>query len=357
MRIAYLVNYDISTNSGVVYKILQQTKQWSEYGHDVYIVSLKTLTMYDSKLDKITKLRPSNFKFKKIGTFLNLLFNSFYINKLITGMRFDIIYMRYQLYIPFFTKILKKNTIVMEINSDDVSEYKLNSKITYCYNLFTRNIILKNVNAFISVSNELKKRFTSFNRPVEVIANGINTDKFNCVANNNNRPIFVFIATPNQPWHGFDKILQMAEYFKDYDFNIIGYDGQNTSNLKYFGYLNMQEATEVIQKSDIGIGTLSLYKNNMFEASPLKTRQYLACGIPMIYAYEDTDIQEVKSFGLKLENSENNVDYKKIQSFVERVFNSKEIRLKARNYAVSYLDFKIKEKQRLEFFKKVLSES
>ena len=64
MRIAYLVNYDININSGVVYKILQQTKQWSE-GHDVYIVSLKTLTMYDSKLDKIAKLQPLNFKFKE----------------------------------------------------------------------------------------------------------------------------------------------------------------------------------------------------------------------------------------------------------------------------------------------------
>ena len=357
MKIAYLVNYDININSGVVYKILQQTKQWSEYGHDVYIVSLKTLTMYDSKLDKIAKLQPLNFKFKKVGTFLNLLFNSFCIKKLIREINFDIVYMRYQLYMPFFTKIFKKNTIVMEINSDDIAEYRLNSKITYFYNLFTRNILLKNINAFISVSNELKKRFTSFNRPVEVIANGINTDKFNYVASSNNRPTFVFIGTPNQPWHGFDKILQMAEYFKNYDFNIIGYDGQNTSNLKYFGYLNMQEATQIIQKSDIGIGTLSLYKKNMFEASPLKTRQYLACGIPMIYAYEDTDIQEVKPFGLKLENSENNIDYKKIQSFVERVFNSKDIRLKARDYAVSYLDFKIKEKQRLEFFKEVLNES
>jgi hypothetical protein len=167
----------------------------------------------------------------------------------------------------------------------------------------------------------------------------------------------VFIGTPNQPWHGFDKIEQMIKHFKDYQFNIIGTDGKNSENVTYFGYLGEKEAAEVIRKCDIGIGTLALYRKKMDEASPLKTRQYLACGLSLIYAYRDTDLPESVPFALKLSNNEKNIDIKKIETFIVEVWHKTSIREEARRFAETVLNYDKKEKKRLLFFKRILGET
>jgi len=356
MKIAYLIDYDINITSGVVQKILQQSQKWIDAGHTVYFISTKTLSIYNQNKEIIFQEKPLKINFGRVGTALKLLHSSILINKLLKGIEFDILYMRYRLYMPFFTKVLKKYKVIMEINSDDTIEYKLHSKITHLYNKFTREMVLKYIDGFVSVSNELKTRFEYFNKPIEVIANGINTSLYDIVKHQNKRPYLVFIGTPNQSWHGLDKIIDMAEYFKDYQFYIIGTDGKNTHNLKYFGYLNQDDSTNIIQKCDIGIGTLSLYKKGLTEASPLKTRQYLACGIPIIYGYKDTDLNDDTSFSLQLENTKDNLDYKRIKSFINKVYNNQEVKKKAREFAHSKLNYLVKEQKRIKFFQKVLDE-
>ncbi len=356
MKIAYLIDYDLSGNNGVIQKILQQSQKWIEAGHTVYYISTKTLTIYDNNKNIVTKLKPLNLSFGRLGTAFKLFYNSFFLNKLLQHIDFDIIYMRYRLYMPFFTKIVQENKVVMEINSDDTLEYALHSKLTHFYNKYSRHYLLKYVDGFVSVSEELKDKFRYLNKSIEVIANGIDIVKYSIFTDQHEKPILVFIGTPNQPWHGLDKIVQMAENLNDYQFYIIGTKGDDTSNLKYFGYLSQEEATAIIKRCDVGIGTLSLYQKGLKEASPLKTRQYLACGLPIIYAYEDTDLKGEKSFVLKLENKENNLDYNKIKQFVDKIFQNKKTKENARKFAEDALDYRKKEEKRLIFFERVLNE-
>ena len=109
---------------------------------------------------------------------------------------------------------------------------------------------------------------------------------------------------------------------------------------------------------DVGISTLSLYLNNMQEASPLKSRQYLAHGLPIIYAYDDTDITQKYEFCLKLPNTPNNIasNIDKLKAFVYKVFQNKIYRSEARRFAKTHLDTSIKEQKRLEFFRKIGNE-
>lgn len=357
MTIAYLIDYNLSDNNGVIQKIKQQAKEWSKSGHVVYFVALTTMRIYDKEYNILYQGESLELKLKRVGTAFNLLFNSFASHKLFEQINFDIIYMRYRLYMPFINKVLKKEKVIMEINSDDLLEYKLHSKLTHLYNKLSRNLLLKNIDGFVSVSNELKIKFDYLNKPITVIANGIDTEQYTVHFTNNNVPVFVFIGTPNQPWHGLDKIIKMAKYFEQYNFYIIGTDGKDSQNIRYFGYLSQKDATKIINQCDIGIGTLSLYKNGLQEASPLKTRQYLACGLPLIYAYEDTDITTDVSFALKLENREDNIDYDKIKKFVNKVYKNIEVKNKARKFAEDVLDYKKKEQKRLKFFQRVLNEN
>lgn len=357
MTILYLINDDINKNSGVIEKVTQQSKVWIENGYKVYFLSTGTLTIYDENKIALHKIKQPDINFGKLGNFIKFIYNFYFLPKLLDKIEFDIIYMRYMRYIPVFASILKRHTVIMEINSDDILEYKLRSKFRYYYNLFTRNLILKHVNAFVSVSNELKERFEFLGKPIIVIANGINTKNYMVAKKKNDQQIFVFIGSPNQSWHGMDKILTMAKHYNDYLFYIIGSDGIDSKNVKYFGYLSQDEASVIISNADIGIATLSLYKKGLSEASPLKTRQYLACGLPIIYAYNDTDIDKEENidFTLQLDNSEKNIDFNKIDLWIEKVFLNENISRKAREFAKNRLDFKIKEKKRLEFFNKIIN--
>lgn len=356
LKVVYIVDYDLRQNSGVVQKILQQTSKWHKLGVEIFYVSTKTLTLQNSKMQILSSKKPLKFKLKKIGTAINVFYNSLFIKDLVDEIKPDLVYVRFCLYTPQIAKILKKYKSIMELNSDDISEYKATSKITYFYNILTRNILLKNIDGFISVSEEIKQIFTYLKKDIKVIANGVDTSIFTPKNNKNQKPIFVFITTSNQPWQGIDKVIKMSENFKEYMFYIIGIKGADTDNLKYFGYLSHDSATEIIQKSDIGIGTLSLYITKLNEASPLKTRQYLACGLPIIYAYDDTDMNEINNFTLKFKNYDENINYSKIKSFVDRVFNNISINKEAREFAENKLDFSIKEKERIEFFWKIYNE-
>jgi len=357
MRIAYLIDYDLSSNSGVIQKIKQQASQWRQKGHIVYFVSPKTMSIYDADQNILFQEKPLSVKFGRVGTAINLLYNSYYAYKLFEKIEVDLIYMRYRLYMPFINKIFKSHKVVMEINSDDTLEYKLHSQLTHIYNHMTRSLFLRNMDAFVSVSYELKKKFKYLNKSIEVIANGIDVNEYHFATRESNEvPILVFIGTPNQSWHGLDKIKTMVKYFREYQFYIIGTEGEDSQNIHYFGYLSKEEATKIINQCDIGIGTLSLYLKGLTEASPLKTRQYLACGLPLIYAYNDTDVPGDVEFGLRLENDENNMDYQKIKKFIQKVFNNKNISLEARKFSEENLGYDKKEEVRLKFFRRVLDE-
>jgi len=356
MTIAYLIDYDINSNSGVLTKIFQQSQQWILKGYTVYYVSTKTLAIYDSNKNLMKQHKPLNINMKRVGTALKLLYSSYHLDRLLKNIDFDILYMRYMLFMPFLSKVLKKHKVIMEINADDTLEYKLHSNLTHIYNKYTRYLVLKHIDSFICVSDELKDKFIYFDKPIYVIANGIDTSKYTVSKNQNHKPRLVFIGTPNQSWHGIDKIIYMANHIDEFEFYIIGTKAKDTDNLKYFGYLSERESTKIIQQCDVGIGTLSIYKKGLNEASPLKSRQYLACGLPIIYAYKDTDLRGDEEFTLLLENSKDNIDLEKIKQFVNKVYQNNELQNSARVFAEDFLDYEKKENIRLNIFQKVLDE-
>jgi hypothetical protein len=88
----------------------------------------------------------------------------------------------------------------------------------------------------------------------------------------------------------------------------------------------------------------------MDEASPLKSRQYLAHGVPFISAYADTDIT-ASDFQLQLPNADNNItpNLDRIERFVAQAFRNKDLRYRARRFAEEKLDISVKETERLNF--------
>lgn len=96
----------------------------------------------------------------------------------------------------------------------------------------------------------------------------------------------------------------------------------------------------------------------MREACPLKARQYLAQGVPVIGGYKDTDIDR-QPFFLQLPNSPDNVasSLGAIGAYVREAYNNQELRQQAREFAARKLDVAEKEKARLSYFREVVERS
>jgi hypothetical protein len=114
---------------------------------------------------------------------------------------------------------------------------------------------------------------------------------------------------------------------------------------------------QIISECDAGIGTLNLSAKCLHEASPLKVRFYLACGLPVIIGYQDTDIRGEHAFVLQLGDGPDNVqkNIARIRAFVINIRNSPRVRQQARDFAEKCLDVHKKEAEKLAFMKNLLA--
>jgi glycosyltransferase involved in cell wall biosynthesis len=359
MKIAYIIDTDISSENSILEKISAQVRIWEKDGNKVVIFSLlsknkvslisngiicQNITEFDSKLSYIKAV--SNLKY------------------LLNEYNPDILYIRYIRYIPGLIGALKSTNspYIVEINTNDIEENKLGKMTKRFYNSLTRNFLLSNASAFVCVTSELKnnKYFKKFNKASIVLANGIDTNLFkNSIRKSNNR--CVFIGTAKQSWQGFEKVLDIAKYIPYITFDVIGISKEDLkdfvipSNVKIHGFVPLKDNMKIIQQAIVGIGTLSLYKKNMNEACALKTRQYLAQGLPVILGYSDTDIMEKKlDFILEIANKEDNVKQNliKIEEFINSMkYYDSSIIVK---FSKDSLDIEVKERKRLEFMRSIL---
>lgn len=206
--------------------------------------------------------------------------------------------------------------------------------------------------AFICVSEEIAATYREYGKPVTVIANGFDCSKVTQkVRRATKAPHFVFVGTAGLPWHGIDKIVKLAERVPTWTFHVVGEKLRcPPQNINSYGALSWGELQKVYALSDFGISTLALHRKGMHEASPLKSREYLAHGLPVIGAYRDTDLSG-SPFYLELDNHEDNIQrgFASICSFVEK-WNGLNI---DQNQIAQLIDWSAKEARRMRFMRMI----
>jgi hypothetical protein len=89
----------------------------------------------------------------------------------------------------------------------------------------------------------------------------------------------------------------------------------------------------------------------MNEASPLKVREYLAVGLPVLCGYSDPDVLQLGDLCLTIANTETNVvdELPRIDEYIRR---SRGVRVP--RSMVQHIDASYKEQQRLTVFSNAL---
>ena len=347
MRIAYsLIAYD-AIHSGVYTKILDQVTFWRSQGNlvQLFLITDKASAPYWKVIDpSATILVDSNLASKVINRIL--------LVRLASKSHPSVIYLResFPILIP-----MTKAPIVLEVQSLVGNELKIrNRKMSLLFNLLKKKIY-SHVSGGIFVTpelNEINEFHFGDDLPKIAIGNAINLDRVIPLTLNPSTNLGVFfVGTPKQPWHGVSDIVRFGELNSDIDVHIVGDENESTSpNIFFYGTLQNSEYREIASKCVAGIGTLNLSAKQMEEASPLKVREYLAMGLPVITRYRDVDLDPSSNFLLQLPVDERAFsDFSlEIRSFLES-WKSKRVD----RSEVSHLDVSVKESLRLEFFERV----
>ncbi len=363
MRIAYVsLHWPRTRGSGVGKKIASQISAWKKMGHEV------CLFMHTSMYEPQSELIEADYFFYAVAGRIMTEFNRVAAAKrmILAVRRFqpDIIFLRYGIYVFPAHRLMEIAPVVEEINTNDLAQHEQLGMIYSLYNRLTRGFFLRRVSGLVAVSHELavSPAFANFKKPTVVIANGIDLDPVKPLpAPDNKTPHLFFIATPGYSWHGVDKLLTLARMYPDLTVNIVGYDHIDDVeplpvNVHVHGYLNSKAYVDMLGKSDVAVSTLALYRKNMQEASPLKARECLAYGLPLVFAYTDTDLDEAGSdFLLKIPNKEDNIQThaQSIHDFAYRMRG----RRADRQLLKKCIDTNHKEAIRLSFFNEVLQKS
>ncbi len=356
MRIAVLLHWNEGEDSGVFKKVVAQIRTWVTYGAQisVHVISRgPTLDAWQRHLGGhlltfhcYRQATTSRWRAWKAAV------------DAIYAQEPDLVYHRYDLYMPPLKRLAHKLPLVLEINTDDLKEYCLTPSLRCWYNRLTRGLLLQKAAGMIFVTHELSRlpHFSRFGKAFVVIGNGIALQDYPqfpppC----KQTPRLVFLGTGNQPWHGVDKVLRLARHFPEWHFDIIGPAVRPTqqvpSNVIIHGLLTRNEYEPLLAQAHVALGTLALHRKGVQEASPLKVREYLAYGLPCIIAYRDTDFPQGAPFILELPNKEDNIETNlaAVETFVHKWQSQRVPR-----DAISHLDAKVKESQRIAFFQEVL---
>ena len=359
IRIAYLAHGVEGRQSGVRTKILSQATTWANLDPSIEVgIFVRCEAGVES--DWIGQPNVVGVRSSRAGIIGRYLVRE-RLSFDVADWQPDLIYHRQSTVSPSVARLVRRIPTVVEVNSDDIEELRLRSRVRYWYAKATRDRFLRSARGLVTVTDEIARRQTirGLGRPTAVVPNSVDLDEYPVLpAPSNDAPRIAFIGAPHIPWAGVDKIPPLARHFPTWHFDVIGPDVDELPdpppNIHIHGLLDPEAYLPLLAKADAAIGPLALYRKAMSQASALKVAEYLAYGIPVILGNAEVAFPEGAPFLLILPNTEDNVttSFGRIETFVRSWMGRRVAR-----EAISSIDARLIERQRLEFLLALLPES
>jgi glycosyltransferase involved in cell wall biosynthesis len=325
MRIAYLTEWAPYSETGVLRKLISQIEAWQELGASAQIFSIAPVrdtlpalnfNKFGSVVGRFHQRDLDRYPFARLGYF-NKIASVDAMASALKRFAPDVIYYRQNgPWYPGLARLLAIAPTALEINTDESTENRLWGSFFDRFHKVTSGLTHKNVHAFVCVTDEIAKGYAGTGKPVAAIANAMWAEPQSLPASGNSSPSFVFVGSPTVgplSWHGVDKIFQLAALIPDATFHVVGmrprdFQGMTIPiNVLMHGQMAIGALKEVYQRCDVAISTLALHRIQIDEASPLKTREYLMYGLPVVIGYREAEKSlNTAEYVLSLPNTENN---------------------------------------------------
>ncbi|MEA3053663.1 MAG: hypothetical protein QOG72_2566 [Sphingomonadales bacterium] len=265
-------------------------------------------------------------KVPNIGAIRQLVWD-FVIALHILRIRPDVVYIRSSAFHLFSLAALAvvSTPVALEINGsarhDNISSGsgRLRRKIVE----LGESLLLKRASVVFSVTERLREYCSSVNpRALHIhVDNGVAREFF--AAKRDSRPgvRFIYVGTFT-PWDGAEKIVDIARRRPDLSFLMVGDGGrkgelerQAPDNIEFRGWVDYARLPEEYAQCNAGIVLYEVERHRHTSLSSLKTREYLAAGLPIFSTrVQGQEFIEEEGYGL-LSSGDLERD---IQTFVER---------------------------------------
>lgn len=301
MKIAYLAFVPNDAVLGVVRKIRQQTTRWAQMGNDVtvFMVGSASQSGCGSVKWSIFEYPSGNSVQRRLSAYLT--FRD--IAKCVRSGEFDILYVREAGWWPGLSSVIDAApTTILELNLRLSDRTGPTASMSPLLHTLTRHTYTR-CSGFVAVSNEIAAT-TPLNRPVVTIANGYEFPAADRVINRSTRNArFLFVTGADRPWNGLDRLAEIAKARPTWMFTVAGPTlGPRLPNISCVGPVDYDELCDLYARHSFAFSSLAMHRSyGLTEASPLKSREAIAFGLPVIGAYLDTDLEGTHLF-LRLED-------------------------------------------------------
>jgi glycosyltransferase, family 1 len=339
---------------GITQKVKKQIEAFQELGYDViYSGYLEDgVAIFDNTGNILVK-KKYFFKNGKINHILRrymllLLCKDYFLKN---DLELEFSYLRYHFFDSFYInllKVLKKKSkkVIMEAHSYPVFVKKDRfNPIKILDEMYS-----KKAHKYCDYIASMTNLKTIYEIPTYEIENTLNIDDFKIKKYKRveNKFILINVAFENIT-HGLDRLIKgISNYYKtiykttsiDIELLLIGEYSNSTKKLvedlslsekvKFLGKMKRNEIDTYIDEAHFAVGSMGNHRANSYYGSALKTKEYIARGIPFVYGWEERILINFP-FAYKVPLNEEPVDIKKILEFYRKIEN-KDLAIKMRKF-------------------------
>lgn len=366
----YIINCELEKNGpGISRKIEEQVNVFNKAGLNCSLYTMPYYENEESIKTKIIKRLPFSFNLHKHWEIDDI-------------KNEDVLYIRRlgiwdREAVRFFQTLKKSNPqmkIVLEISTYPYDgETKRNWK---GYPLLWKDIYnRRHIYTFVDRIATLSDDKEIFGIPTVAIGNGIDIDKIRPreIIVRNEDTIHCIAVALFEWWHGYDRFIEgMKSYYasnprRKVIFHLVG---NGREFLRYqkmvadyglgdYVILHGQQTGEALDaiydQCNLGIASLGCYRKGLNGTQELKSREYLAKGLPFIGSVKITDIPEVDrdNIYLQVPNNDSPVDIKAVLNFYDRIYSesAEQVNNRLRQFAKDHFSMEVAMKEVIDFFK------
>lgn len=299
-RIAYIYTAPLKSD-GVSKKVLSQARALSTYG-PLEFISFK----YPVKW--LERFKP-----------LRVLYNQtvFQLRAIRASIRADIVYYRYAaqnfLLNTFFACGGARHSLVLENNTNNQAEFITKRLLaTAALNFLFERALTRRADLNVALTEELKRYVQDLadgSSRVVTITNGYDprwvitpseaglqkwNERLGQLRSSYNLAVFVGYS---EVWHGVDRIIELIRHQSNWALVLVGpgleqsyghmVEGDLIGRIAFLGEQVSEDLVCIYSMCDLALGSFALERKGMREAAPLKVREYLFYGLPVVIGYRD----------------------------------------------------------------------
>ncbi len=185
------------------------------------------------------------------------------------------------------------------------------------------------------------------------------------------RLIFLKGANTNAYYNGLDRVFEGLKKYEgeikikifvlglntEYEIKLSQEFGIYNTKVFFPGFIKGVELNDFFSSIHLAVSQFGIYRKGLKSNSTIKSREYIARGIPMIVGHSDPDFnEEAIDFLLQFPNDSSPIDMEQVIDFAKKTLSNPELPQKMRKYALEHLDYEVKMKKLVQILLKLKNE-